>query len=123
MALLPEQEMIFPRFIDKPRMIGMFEIDEFFMAFGTMIFILFVSLAFPNVNSTVTMLVGFGVALGVAYGYRKFKKDKPEGFIIHFFYRKGILHPLDVNKAIFFKYPYLKNNRVVPYGFTKVLYN
>lgn len=123
MAMHPDETVIFPRFIDKPRMIGMFEMDEFFLAFGTMTFILFASLTFPNVNSTITMLVGFAAALGVAYGYKKFKKNKPDGFILHYFYRKGITHPLDINKTIFLKYPYLKKHRVVPYGFTKILYN
>jgi len=122
MAVHPDQEMIFPRYIDKPRMIGMFEIDEFFMAFGTMIFVLFASLAIPNLNSTITMVLGMAISIAVAYGYRKFKKNKPEGFVVHYFYRKGIFHPLD-NKAALVKYPYLKKHRPVPYGFTKVLYN
>lgn len=122
MTVHPEQTMIFPRYIDKPRMIGMFEIDEFFMAFGTMIFVLFASLAIPNLSSVITMVLGMAISIAAAYGYRKFKKNKPEGFVVHYLYVKGIIHPLDYKTALI-KYPYLKKHRPVPYGFTKVLYN
>ncbi len=118
----PLQEGFFPRFIDRPRLIGIFEIDEFLLGFGIIATIISLSLAFPKIGSLGVMITAIGSGLGAGYSYKKFKKSKPNGFTAHFLYKKGIYHPQD-NKAAELRHSYLKKNRVVPYGFTKELYN
>jgi len=118
----PLQEGFFPRFIDRPRLIGIFEIDEFMLGFGIIAGIITASLAFPTVGSLPVMLTAIGSGGGTGYAYKKFKQNRPNGYTPHFFYRKGIYHPQD-NKAAILKYPYLNKNRTVPFGFTKELYN
>ena len=118
----PLQEGFFPRFIDRPRLIGIFEIDEFILGFAIIAGIIALSLAFPKVGSLGVMITAIGSGLGAGYAYKKFKKSKPNGYTAHFLYKKGIYHPQD-NKTAELKHPYLKKNRVVPYGFTKELYN
>jgi len=118
----PLKEGFFPRFIDRPRLIGIFEIDEFMLGFGIIAFIIALSLAFPKIGSLAVMLTAISSGIGAGYAYKKFKKNRPNGYTAHFFYKKGIYHPQD-NKVQEIKHPYLKNNRTVPYGFTKELYN
>jgi len=112
----------FPRYIDKPKLVGVFEIDEFFLAFGILALIMAGSLMFPKVGSLPVMLTALFTAGTAAYSYKKFKDNKPDGFTAHWAYKKGIYHPQD-NKFAELSYPYLKKNRTVPYGFTKVLYS
>lgn len=116
------EQGFFPRFIDRPRLIGIFEIDEFMLFFGLLFFLIAASLAFPNLNSLVVIIGSVAIAVSSAFGYKKFKRNKPNGFTAHFLYKIGAYHPLD-NKKAYFDYPYLKNHRVIPYGFTKELIN
>ena len=118
----PLQEGFFPRFIDRPRLIGIFEIDEFILGFAIIAGIIALSLAFPKIGSLAVMLTAIGTGLGSGYAYKKFKTSKPNGYTAHYFYKKGIYHPQD-KKTEEIKNPYLKKYRIVPYGFTKELYN
>lgn len=112
----------FPRFIDRTRLVGMFEMDEFILAFGLMFTIVASSLAFPNIGSLTVMLTAFFAGFGFAYLYKKFKRNKPNGFTLHYLYKIGVWNPYD-NKVVIQKYKYLKNQRPIPYGFTKEFYN
>ncbi len=116
------KEGFFPRFIDRPRLIGIFEIDEFILGFGIIFLIITASLAFPKMGSLFVMLTAIGSGIGAGVAYKKFKRNRPNGYTAHLLYKKGIYHPQD-NKAVLFKYPYLKNTKTVPHGFTKELYN
>jgi len=117
-----EQYNFFPRFIDKPRLIGVFEMDEFMLVFGIVAGVIAASLATPQLSSLQVMTAALSLGIGSGIFYKKFKNSKPDGFTAHYFYRKGIYHPQD-NKALELKYPYLKKIRIVPYGFTKELIN
>lgn len=113
----------FPRYIDRPRLIGIFEIDEFFLAFFIMVAILASSLLFPKFESLYVMLLAISFGLLSAVFYSKFKKNRPDGYTIQKLYRKGIFSPNDNKKALLLN-PYLrKMGNVVPYGFTKELFN
>jgi len=114
-------ETFFPRFLDKPRLIGFFEIDEFFIVFGMIVFVLFLSLAFP-ITSLIAILGGIALGLVVNFFYRKYKKNKPDGFAYHSLYRLGIFHPQD-NKAYYIGRAYLTRRKICPYGFTKKIIN
>jgi len=114
---------IFPRFIDKPRLIGIFEMDEFFLSFGLMAFTLLASLATPSIDSLVVMLASLTIGLLSGVGYKKFKENRPSGYTIQKLYRSGIFSPHDDKKGML-KYKYLSRiTKVVPYGFVRVFYN
>jgi len=116
-------QYFFPRFIDRPRLIGIFEIDEFFLAFGLMASILACSLAMPSIGSLTVMVTAIVVGVGSATIYSKFKRNRPDGFTIQKAYRAGLYSPGDDKKALILN-PYLrKMGPVIPYGFTKELYS
>ncbi len=118
----PLEKGFFPVYIDKPRLIGIFEIDEFFLGFGVIAFVIAGSLAFPQIKSLFVMITAISSGLLSGYAYQKFKKNRPDGFTAHLAYKKGIYHPTD-NPKMKIGRAYLKKTRLVPYGFTKVLYN
>jgi len=114
---------VFPRFIDKPRLIGIFEMDEFFLSFGIMTATIVVSFAFPAVDSLIVMIIALSLGLGFAVMYKKFKENRPNGYTMQKLYRLGIFSPTDDKKGVL-KYKYLKKlGRVIPYGFTRVFFN
>jgi type IV conjugative transfer system protein TraL len=116
-------DYFFPRFIDRPRLIGIFEIDEFFLAFFLMTAILALSLALPNLGSLTVMVSAIVTGVGSAVAYSKFKKGRPDGFTIQKLYRAGFYSPGDDKKALILN-PYLrKMGNVIPYGFTKELFS
>lgn len=116
------REGFFPRFIDRPRLIGIFEFDEFVLTFGIIFTLITASLAFPKLSS-LTVMVG-SITLGVMAGYlyKKFKRNRPNGYTFHFLYKIGAYHPTD-NKLAIQKYKYLKKEKAIPYGFTKEFFN
>ena len=120
---MQESENTFPRYIDKPRLIGIFEIDEFFLAFGLMTVILASSLALPNLDSMYVMLISIVSGIGSATIYKKFKKGRPDGYTMQKFYRKGLFSPYDDKKGRIIHRHLSKIGRVIPYGFTRVFYN
>ena len=112
----------FPRFVDRPRLIGMFEIDEAGLTFGIIVALITGSLAFPSIGSLEIILSGIFLGGSAGYFYKKFKKNRPNGYTWHQFYKIGAYHPTD-NKIAAAEYPYLKEHKGVPYGFTKEFYN
>ena len=115
-------QYFFPRYIDRPRLIGIFEIDEFFLAFGTMFIMLAVSMAFPKISSLIVMITAISSGIGLAVLYSKFKKNMPDGYTLQKLYRLGIYTPGTDLKAVAIKYPYIKKlGKIIPYGFTKEL--
>lgn len=115
--------MFFPRFIDRPRLIGIFEMDEFFLAFFIMILILALSLLFPSTGSLSVMLVAVVSGVSSAYFYSKFKKNRADGYTLQKLYRSGFYSPKDNKKALILN-PYLRRiGNTVPFGFTNVLYS
>lgn len=118
-----DERNFFPRYIDRPRLIGIFEIDEFFLAFFVMVTILVISLAFPDIGSLSVMLFAVFSGVGLAYLYSKFKRSRPDGYTLQKAYRSGLYHPRDNKKAFILK-PYLRKlGNIIPFGFTKTLYN
>lgn len=112
----------FPRYIDKPRLIGVFEMDEFFISFGVIVLVYMVSFLIPSADNLYVMLSA--IALGVFSGvmYKRFKKGRPDGYTLQVLYRKGIFSQEDDKKALL-KYPYLRRLKMIPYGFTTIFYN
>jgi len=113
---------LFPRFIDRPRLIGAFEMDEFMLTFFTIMGMIGLSFLTPNLSSLVVMLGSIFTGIIVGISYKKYKRNKPDGYTIHKLYAKGIFHPQD-NKIYEVSHPYLKKYRIVPFGFTRILIN
>lgn len=116
------REGFFPRFIDRPRLIGIFEFDEFVLTFGIIFSTITASLAFPKVGSLSIMLGSVFLGVSAGYFYKKFKRNRPNGYTFHFLYKIGAYHPTD-NKIATQKYKYLKHEKAIPYGFTKEFFN
>ena len=112
-------EGFFPRYIDRPRLIGVFEMDEFMVVFGLIAGIIAGSLAVPQVESLIVMVTAIITGLSSGIAYKKFKNGRPTGFTAHFLYKKGLYHP--VGPQSYISYPYLKDNKGIPFGFTKEL--
>lgn len=110
----------FPRYIDRPRLVGIFEMDEFMVVFGIILTVIFLSLAFPQVESLFVMLGAIISGLSSGVAYKKFKNNRPNGYTMQLLYKKGIWHP-ESSPSRYVTYPYLKNNKCVPFGFTKEL--
>ena len=110
----------FPRYIDRPRLIGIFEIDEFMVVFGIIFGVIFGSLAVPSLSSGVIMPIAIIGGMVGGFFYKKFKKNRPNGYTMQLLYKKGIWHP-EESPTKLVSHPYLKDNRCVPYGFTKEL--
>lgn len=120
---MSNEGVFFPRFIDRPRLIGIFEIDEFFLAFFIMIAILSLSLLFPELGSLTVMLTAVIAGVMSAYLYSKFKKNRPDGYTLQKLYSSGFFSPTDNKKALLLN-PYLRRiGNTIPYGFTKILYS
>jgi hypothetical protein len=116
------KEGFFPRFIDRPRLIGIFEFDEFILTFGVIFTVIASSLAFPKLGSLSVMLIAVFLGVSLGYAYKKFKRNRPNGYTWHFLYKIGAYHPTD-NKLAIQKYKYLKKEKAIPYGFTKEFFN
>ena len=128
MATAPSMQNVnaqfFPKFIDRPRLIGIFEIDEFFVAFLTMTSVLALSFFFPDLGSLTVMLISISSGLGLAVLYSRFKRNRPDGYTVQMLYRKGIFVPGVDDKQSYVHYPYLRKiGRVVPFGFTETLFS
>jgi type IV conjugative transfer system protein TraL len=120
---MENKESFFPRYIDRPRLIGIFEMDEFFLTFFTIMGVIAASFAFPNSDSLITMLIAFVTGISVGMIYKKFKNKKQSGYTLQYLYRKGLFSPHD-NKKDKVLNPYLNRiGKVIPYGFTKYFYN
>lgn len=113
-------EGFFPRYIDRPRLIGVFEMDEFLVVFGTIFILIFSSLAAPKLDSVIVMVGAIIAGLTSGMMYKKFKNNRPNGYTLQLLYKKGIWHP-EGNPKKLISHPYLKNNHCVPFGFTKEL--
>lgn len=112
----------FPKYIDKTRMIGPFEIDE---------------AAFIVVSVGLSLVLGFAVAINVAIALgggllfgvfiamtmKAIKKNFAEGYLYHLAYKMGLRHPLNDDPTVHIKHPnYIKNKiKTMPNGFIKVL--
>ena len=110
----------FPRYIDRPRLIGIFEMDEFMVVFGFIFAVIFGSLAMPDLASGVVMPISIIGGLLAGVSYKRFKKGRPNGYTMQMLYKKGIFHP-EESPTKLVSHPYLKNNKCIPYGFTKEL--
>jgi len=122
---MKEEEMgnVFPRYIDRPRLIAMVEIDEFFLFFGMIMLCLVLSFAFPNIDSLFVIIGSVVIGVAAAYALRKFKKNRPIGYTFQLLYRMGVISPTDDKKGLL-KHSHLKKlGRVIPYGFTRTFYN
>ena len=117
-----DEQNFFPRFIDRQRMVGVVEMDEFFTFFGVTFAGMIIALGLPEGHSGSFILGSMTLGMLSAWVLKKMKSTRAEGYTLHLFYRKGIIHPSD-NKKDLITHEYLKDMRSVPYGFTEELIN
>jgi len=112
----------FPRFIDKTRMVGPFEVDEAAFIVGSVGFMLVAGFAL-NINVAVAMLIGLVLGIVIALSIKALKKNFADGYLYHLAYKKGLHHPLADNPTVRVKHPnYIKNNiKIMPSGYMKTL--
>lgn len=109
----------FPRFIDRPKMIGIFEIDEASIGFIPMIII--VMIGFINsYESSIMLILGFVAWIITGILIHKFKENNPNGYIYHYFYRAGLYHPVMSNIKIQQTRKDIKNGaKIIPTGIVR----
>jgi|GEM_PF-3060307 len=108
----------FFKYLDTPMMIFIFESDEFVIGMLIYIFSLLfgalTGLVLPGGVMTYSILSILGM-----YGYMKFKKNRPNGYIFGRLYRLGLYEARSINglnlKRILTKKE--KKFKVLPYGF------
>lgn len=112
----------FPRYIDRIRMVGIFEMDEFFVLLGVLVIMLIIGFSIA-LNVALTMLIGLIVGGSVAAIMRAVKRNYAEGFIFHMLYRRGVYHPVMDDKTMLAKHPEITRNKLklLPAGFIGVL--
>lgn len=115
-------EVPFPRFIDRPRMVGIFEIDEAALTLFTMVSSVLYGF-FTQQSTVIVMPTGLIVGVFLAMALHKFKANNPNGYTMHLLYKKGIYHPVIDNKKILRKDIKKHNLKIIPTGIVKVFFN
>lgn len=112
----------FPKYIDRPRMFGPFEIDEAaFIVVGVGVSLV-LGFAFA-INVAIALIGGLFGGMGIAMGIKSIKKNFAVGYLYHLAYKKGLRHPVYNNPKAQIKYPELfkKDVKLMPHGFIKTL--
>lgn len=104
-----------PRFIDRPKMVGIFEVDE--IAVGGIVFLIIFFAGFAlGITTALAMPLGLLLMLISAKLVSSFKKNYPDGAIRQVLYRKGYYDPVvdRINKQ---RKDILRGNKVYPTGY------
>jgi len=109
----------FYKYIDSPLMILFFEVDD--MAVGAAsLLVMLISSLIVGLQSSGIVYIYMVLAILISIQYSKFKKNKPNGYIYHFFYKLGLYHPK--NSIVENQYnKYTKDYNIAPQHFTKKL--
>lgn len=112
----------FPKYIDKTRMVGPFEIDEATFIVVSVGFSLIIGFALA-INVAIALGAGILIGLGIAVAIKALKKNFAEGYIYHLMYKKGLRHPLHSDPTVRVQHPnYIKKKiKIMPNGFIKTL--
>lgn len=113
----------FPRYIDKPKMIGIFEMDEAMLGLVPLVVIMLIGFI-KSYDSTIIMIIGFLLWFITGLVIHKFKENNPNGYMYHFFYRQGIYHPVMSNVKLQVMRKDIKDgSKIVPTGIVRVFVN
>lgn len=82
-----------PRYIDREKMLGSFEISEVIIGMLGFFIIFFMGFFF-SIDTVIIMPLGLVVTVVIAVSIRKIKRKFPDGFLLHYFYRKGYWKPI-----------------------------
>lgn len=113
----------FPRYIDRPKMIGIFEIDE--AAVGLIPMVLTALYGFiKGYESSIMLALGFVLWIATGIIVHKFKANNPNGFVFHWFYRMGIYHPIMSNAKIRLRRKDVRGGaKIIPTGIVRTFLN
>ncbi len=107
----------FFKYLDTPMMLIVFEADELFLGIAVYISLMLFAAVIGVVLPGGVLMYAFFSILAM-YGFMKYKKNKPNGYLMNKLYRFGII---DARK---FSYKRLlskeeKSFKVLPYGFMR----
>lgn len=107
----------FFKHLDTPMMMIVFEADEFFLGVFVYLFFL-ISAALFSINIPGGILLYALMGLIAMYGYIKYKKNKPNGYMMSKLYRYGFI---EARKFAFKRILSKKEKKfkVLPYGFIR----
>lgn len=111
----------FPRYIDKPKMVGIFEIDEVLLGLGTFMLVFFVGF-FTGTQSAIIMPLALVSLLVTAYIMQKYKTLYPDNFLFHLMYKKGFFHPVFNDMRLKKRYDIKNGAKIIPTGYVKYFY-
>jgi len=113
----------FPRYVDRPKMIGIFEIDEAMIGLIPMVIIVLIGFL-KGYESSIVLIIGFLLWIGTGFLVHKFKKNNPNGFMYHYIYRIGLYHPIMSNAKIKLKRKDIRDGaKIIPTGIVKIFVN
>lgn len=117
------KKILFPRFIDRPKMIGIFEMDEAMIGLIPMVLTVLIGFI-KGYESSVILILGFLLWIITGVLVHKFKKNNPNGFMYHYVYRIGLYHPIMSNAKLLLKRKDIRNGaKIIPTGIVKIFIN
>lgn len=113
----------FPRYVDRPKMIGIFEIDE--ATIGLVPMVITVLFGFVNeYESSIMLILGFVLWIITGLLVHKFKKNNPNGFMFHYAYRVGYYHPILSNQKLKLNRKDIRDGaKIIPTGIVRTFIN
>jgi len=81
-----------PRYIDREKMIGTFEISEVILGLIGFFVVFFIGFIL-SIDTAISMPLGLVVTILIAVFVKKIKDRFPNGFLYHYLYRKGFWKP------------------------------
>lgn len=111
----------FPRYIDKPKMIGIFEIDEVMVGAGAFFTIFFLGFA-TSAEPVIIMPLGLLIMIVTSYTIKKYKVNYPDNFLFHLAYRKGYIHPVFNDTRLNKRFDIKNGAKILPTGYVVYFY-
>ena len=103
-----------PRYLDTQKMIVIFEMDEFFVGTGAFMAVFFAGFA-TGTSTVFTMPLGLVLLIISGLVVKKIKSKYPNGFLVHFLYRRGFKDP--VGSAGLRREDIRRGNKIMPTGY------
>ncbi len=117
------REVPFPKFVDRPKMIGIFEMDEAMVGLIPMVSVVLIGFV-KNYESSIVLILGLVLWVLTGFLVHKFKKNNPNGFMYHYIYRVGLYHPILSNpKLAILRKDIRKGAKIIPTGIVKIFIN
>ena len=111
----------FPRYIDRPKMIGIFEIDEVLVGLSSFMIVFLVGF-FTGAQSAIVMPLGLVFLFATSFMVKKYKKNYADNFLFHLIYKKGFYHPVLSDARLNKRLDIKNGSKIIPTGYAKYFY-